>query len=81
MYRGVTLKLLQAAPAEGKGVPGTILQASPKEGLVVAARDGAVSILTLQAPGKRPMAAADYLRGNPMAVRTAFDPPPATSTD
>jgi len=76
VYQGVTLKILRAAVAQGEGAPGKVLRASPREGLVVAAREGAVAILSLQAPGKKPMSAADYLRGNPMEAGTSFDDAP-----
>ena len=64
---GVTLKLLRARPAEGSGEPGTILTADPKGGLIVAAGEGAVEVLQLQAPGGKPMSAKDYLRGHPIS--------------
>jgi len=60
-----TFKLLEAHPGEGTGTPGEILSAG-KEGLEIACGDGSVIITTLQAPGKKPMAAGDYLRGNPI---------------
>ena len=47
--------------------PGTILRADGT-GLWVAAGEGAVRVLELQAPGARRMAAADYLRGRPLPV-------------
>lgn len=60
-----TFKLHQAHIGQGRGVPGTVLSAG-KDGLEVACGDGSIVITTLQAPGKKPMAAADYLRGNPI---------------
>jgi methionyl-tRNA formyltransferase len=59
------LKLWEAfpmTPAQG-GPAGTVLSTSD-DGIAVAAGDGAVRITALQAPGKRPMRAAEYLRGN-----------------
>lgn len=52
-------------------VPGTILS-SDAAGLLVATGHGALSILTIQAPGKRPMPVTDYLRGNPMTAGQTF---------
>lgn len=69
---GGRLKLLKAEVAEGSGAPGEILVADPKQGLVVAAGEGAVRILTLQAPGGKPMNSKDYLRGHPMQVGTVL---------
>lgn len=48
--------------------PGSVL-ASGKEGLVIACGEGSVlRIDTLQPDGKKPMAAADFLRGHPIPV-------------
>lgn len=65
---GGRLKILRAAAAVGEGEPGEILMADAKAGLVIAAGEGAVSVLQLQAPGGKPMNAKDYLRGHPMQV-------------
>lgn len=63
------LKLLTARPEEGQGAaPGSLLSADGKQGMLVQAGDGAVRLLTIQAPGGRQMAAQDYLRGHPMAA-------------
>ena len=69
---GGRLKLLRAEVSEGKGQPGEIIIADPKQGLVIAAGEGAVSIAQLQAPGGKPMNSKDYLRGHPMAVGTVL---------
>ncbi len=52
------LKLLRAQAVAGQGAPGTILR-----DLVVACGEGAVDITQVQRQGKRPMAAAEFLRG------------------
>ena len=45
--------------------PGEVVEA--KDGrLVVAARSGAVRLVTVQVAGKKPMAAAEFLRGHPV---------------
>ena len=69
---GGRLKLLRAEIAEGCGQPGEIIVADPKQGLIVAAGEGAVGITQLQAPGGKPMNSKDYLRGHPMAVGTVL---------
>ena len=53
--------------------PGTILRADKKEGLFVVAGDGVVEITELQAPGKKRMAAKDYLNGHAIALPATFE--------
>ncbi|BAN45751.1 methionyl-tRNA formyltransferase [Metapseudomonas resinovorans] len=55
---GEPVKVLSAAPGEGKGQPGQILAAS-KEGLTVACGDGALLLTRLQLPGGKPLNFAD----------------------
>ena len=52
------LKLLHARAVEGAGEPGEVLG-----GLTIACGEGAVTILRAQREGKRPMEAAELLRG------------------
>lgn len=58
------LKIYAVKPEPGtvKAEPGTVLSAND-EGIRVACGDGAVRILEVQAPGKKRMPAADFLRG------------------
>jgi len=56
------LKLIDIAPANGHGSPGTILGAN-SDGVIVATGDGALRLITVQRPGKPKAAAADVLRG------------------
>jgi methionyl-tRNA formyltransferase len=55
---GERVKLLRSRPAEGSGPPGMVLH-----GFTVACGLGAVEVLEAQREGKRPMAAAELLRG------------------
>jgi methionyl-tRNA formyltransferase len=48
---------------DGRGVPGTALEAEADR-LVVAAGQSAVRLLVVQVPGKKPMSAAEFLRGH-----------------
>ena len=70
ILNGETVKIFavrETGASTGK-VPGTVLAAG-KDGIDVACGDGMVlRILELQAPGSRRMAAADYLRGHPLAL-------------
>ncbi|MBX2796217.1 MAG: methionyl-tRNA formyltransferase [Myxococcales bacterium] len=59
-WRDGPLKLKVAVPVEGSGAPGTVLSADP---LVVACGEGALHLVTVQAPGRRPVDGADFARG------------------
>ena len=59
---GATLKVLAAEPSEGTGPPGMVLD----DALTVACGDGSLRLLRVQRGGKRPMATADFLRGQPV---------------
>ena len=56
-----------------QAAPGTILTADKADGLRVAAGDKVLQILELQAPGKKKMAAADYLNGHGIELPAVFD--------
>lgn len=60
------LKILGSRLAEGSGAPGEVLD----DALTVACGTGAVRLVELQRAGKRPMRAAELLRGLPIAVGT-----------
>jgi methionyl-tRNA formyltransferase len=53
------IKVLRSALAEGNGSPGDVLD----DRLTIACGDGAVRLLVVQRAGKRPMEAAELLRG------------------
>ncbi|EYD72988.1 methionyl-tRNA formyltransferase [Limimaricola hongkongensis] len=58
MANGERLKLLRAAAGPGEGAPGAVIGPA-----TVACGDGAVALLELQREGKRPLPAAEALRG------------------
>ncbi len=60
------IKVLRAEIAEGGGPPGLVLD----DCLKIACGKGAVRLLELQRPGKRPMPAAEFLRGARLAKGT-----------
>ncbi|HEU5046310.1 MAG TPA: methionyl-tRNA formyltransferase [Rickettsiales bacterium] len=64
LYKGETIKILDAEliPSASKHAPGTTLD----EHLTVACGEGALRILTVQRPGKKPMQAEEMLRGYPV---------------
>jgi methionyl-tRNA formyltransferase len=53
------IKALRAVLASGSGMPGVVLD----ENLTVACGEGAVRLTEVQRAGKKPMSAADFLRG------------------
>ncbi len=56
----------RTAVDEGRGEPGEVIEAVADR-LVVAAGQGAVRLITVQTPGKRPLSAAEFLRGHRVA--------------
>ncbi len=64
------LRLLTAKAEQGEGAPGTVLEAEGKRGLLVAAGEGAVRVLTMQAQGGKAMPSPDYLRGHALPPGT-----------
>jgi methionyl-tRNA formyltransferase len=68
-FRGLSLKILAARPVEGQGAPGTVLSTRP---LIVAAGRGALELITVQLPGKKPISGADLANGAHMAVGGAL---------
>jgi len=67
------LKVAGAQAEEGlSGIPGQVLCADGKQGLIVAAGNGALRILRLQAPGGKMMDAKDFLRGHPLTTGTIW---------
>ncbi len=70
----VRLIVHKTAVANGQGEPGTVLTAEGDR-LEVAAGESSVRLLLIQAPGKKPMAAADFLRGNFVQRGDLMGPP------
>ncbi|OHV26824.1 methionyl-tRNA formyltransferase [Rhizobium sp. RMa-01] len=60
------VKVLGSALAEGEGAAGQLLS----DDLVVACASGAVRLTKLQKAGGKPLPAADFLRGTPLAAGT-----------
>ena len=65
---GEPIKIYEVREAAGfAGAPGFVLSADDTHGLVIAAGDGAVEVLILQAPGGKQMDARAFLRGHAIA--------------
>lgn len=73
-WRGKTLRVHGIEVADGSGEPGTVL--SVDDGIVVACGDGALRLTRVQPPNKKPLAAADFLRGYPLEVGESLNHPP-----
>ncbi len=65
------LKIWEAEPVAGTGVPGEILQAG-KHGIVVACGEGALRVVMLQREGGRRINAAEFLAGCPLVPGQRF---------
>jgi len=64
--RGERIKLLRSSLTQGSGPAGTVIGLTA--GISVACGHGTIRILELQRPGKRPMPAAEFLRGFPLSL-------------
>ena len=71
--RGEPLKLWRADCAPQRGEPATVL-AADAAGVVVACGEGSLRVSDLQRAGGRRLAAADFLRGCPIAVGERLGP-------
>lgn len=73
ILRGEVIRIYAAhvLPHFGTEPPGTVVSVD-KNGFAVATGEGALAIDRLQAPGKRAMTAAEFLRGRPLAVGERF---------
>lgn len=70
---GTVYKIWRTRVLEGEnvGVPGEVIRQT-ENGFVVATGSGALEILELQAPGKKRISAADYLRGHAIHEHSVF---------
>jgi methionyl-tRNA formyltransferase len=71
--RGQILRMYEAhtVPHFGTEPPGTIVEVS-KDGFTVSTGEGGLTIDRLQAPGKREMSAAEFLRGHALSPGERF---------
>ncbi len=60
---GYPLKILAARPADGSGIPGSVLD----NNLTVACGSGAIRLTRVQLPGRLALDAGSFLRGHPVA--------------
>ena len=67
--RAERVKVLSSAHADGQGAPGTVFDG---DDLVIACGQGAVRLVRVQKAGGKPLAAADFLRGTPIAAGTVI---------
>jgi methionyl-tRNA formyltransferase len=77
---GEPLHVWTAVPLEGNGrgsAPGTVIGCS-KAGIDVAAGHGVLRLLTVQRPGGRALAAAEFLNAHPLAAGERLGPASAT---
>jgi methionyl-tRNA formyltransferase len=60
---GTVVKIWTADAVDGHGEPGQVLAADAQHGIVVACGEGALRLTTLQKPGGKRLAAAEFLKG------------------
>jgi methionyl-tRNA formyltransferase len=63
------IKVLRSEPAAGSGPAGRVLD----NALTIACGAGAIRLVDVQRAGRKPMPAADFLRGFPLAVGTTVN--------
>lgn len=63
------LKVLEAKPVEGNGTPGHLLSVDP---VTVAVGEGALELVRVQAPGKKPVSARDFVNGKRLSAGQAL---------
>lgn len=64
MYKGMRFKVPFAVVNEKTGTPGEILACNGKLGLIIATKDRAIEIVTIQPEGKQKMFAIQYMNSN-----------------
>lgn len=74
---GIRLKVWEAGQGEyfelKDIVPGQVVHADEENGLVISGSNGLIRLFKVQAPGKRVMEDVEFLRGNPIKVKTLLD--------
>ena len=68
----ITLKIWEAEPAAGAGLPGTVIGAIEGRPVIACGRDALV-LTTLQRTGGRKVSSAEFTRGQPMPAGTRFE--------
>ena len=71
---GTSIKVWQAIPESGEGVPGTVLS-SGKNGIVIACGEGALRLTELQKAGGKRLAAGQFLAGMSLSAGVCLDSP------
>jgi methionyl-tRNA formyltransferase len=69
---GEVLKIARTRPEAGGGEPGTVISAAA-DGVRIACGEGILSVRELQLPGKRRLAARDFLQGKPLPPGTTLE--------
>ena len=69
---GRLIKVLETEVAEGAGDPGALIEQG-KDGLAAGTGKGMLRIVAIQPEGKKPMSAAEFLRGHRGAVGKKFE--------
>lgn len=69
-FRGKKLKIFKTKIIDKRSTPGTVISVNPP---IVACGEGAVELLEVQLEGKNKMSAADFFRGQRIAVGDVFE--------
>lgn len=74
VYHNMRYKVLEAKAISGQGTPGQILNCNSKLGLIIATKDTAVEIVTIQPEGKQKMPAKAYMNANKFVQNEIIEP-------
>jgi methionyl-tRNA formyltransferase len=74
LFRGEVCRIHKTEPVDEPAAapPGTVTRVE-KDRVAVATGEGQLAVLEIQAPGKKPMPMADYLRGHQVKVGDTFE--------
>ncbi len=73
IYKGMRFKVLFAVVNEKTGTPGEILACNGKAGLIIATKDRAIEVVTIQPEGKQKMFAIQYMNSNKFTLGDIID--------
>lgn len=72
-FKKIKLWKVQVLDEKYEAKPGEVIEANDKNGLIIGAKDGAISVIEIQGENSKKMNIKDYLRGNIIKVGEKFE--------